>query len=363
MRQSIRIGLLLALLTLIGVLLPLGTVQAEFGTNWTAEYFDNRFLEDDPVEVDTGINGIDFDWGDDSPIDELDDDDFSIRFSSTQTFAAGTYEFVLTSDDGARVYIDGVLVLDRFIGRALTTDRFTQVLTAGSHSLVVEYFEGEDQASIEFQWFLISAGAVVTGTPTPLGTPASTGPTATPGPTLPPATLQFSGPTATLTIVRGLALRTGPYTGATMITTLLTGVTYGVDARSNGEGVYPWYRITTTTGQVGWASGRYLTLSVDPNTLPFAGSIFDEINGAPETGVTATTTGTFNLRPAPSERPERIGQVVYGETVQIIGRTVQAGTNRWYQVRRVQADGQVGWISATEGYLRIDGDVRNVPVR
>jgi uncharacterized protein YraI len=352
--------LILLLLFIPLLLLPFDSVRAEFGTNWTAEYFDNRDLSGSPEETVTGINGINFDWGDGRPTDEVDEDDFSARFSSIQTFSAGTYEFVLTSDDGARVYIDGVLVLDRFVGRAETTDRFTQTLIAGSHSLIVEYFEGDDQALISFQWFLVSAESV-TGTVT--DSSFSTGPTSTPGPTLPPPTLVFTGPTATLFQVKGLALRTGPYTGATLITVIETGRAYGVDARSEAEGVYPWYRITTTTGRVGWASGRYLNISVDPNELPFAGSVFDDIGGAPETGVTALTRTTFNLRPGPSDRPERTAQVVYGETVQIIGRTVQAGFTKWYQVRRVQADNQVGWISATEGYLEITGDIRDVPVR
>jgi len=349
--------ILLALLfftTLLLAALSTTVARAEFGTNWTAQYYNNRNLDGNPARTESGINGINFNYGTGSPNNDVDDDDFSIRFSSTQTFAGGTYEFVLSSDDGARVFIDGVLVLDRWVSRPLTTDRFTQTLAAGNHNLVVEYFENNDQASIQFQWFLVSGGGgfVTPGafiTPGFFSTPF--GPTVTPVPT---------GPQAVLTYVRGLALRTGPYLGATFVTTLKRDVSYSVSGRNNSEGVYNWYLLTTPDGRQGWASGRYLQVNVDILTLPEVGSIFDQIDGAPHLGVVAWTRTVLNMRARPSTRTAVVSQTGIGEPFELIGRTVQANTDQWYQVRRAPT-GEVGWISAA--WVTVRGEINAVPIR
>ncbi|MCA0452451.1 MAG: right-handed parallel beta-helix repeat-containing protein [Chloroflexi bacterium] len=145
---------------------------ATFGINWSAAFFASSNLTGTAVNV-SGINGLNFNWGSGLPIVNgnavpgMPADNFSARFTSTQSFAAGTYNFVASSDDGVRVYIDGVLRLDKFFGRPLTTDQFSVTLTTGTHNLVVEYFEGIDTASLQLNWSL-NGGApnVVTSTAT-----------------------------------------------------------------------------------------------------------------------------------------------------------------------------------------------------
>ncbi len=340
-------------LMLVLTLLPSALVRADFGTNWTAQYYDNKDLSGDPVQTDNGINGINFNWGSGKPISKVDSDKFSIRYTSTQTFGQGTYEFILSSDDGARIFIDGNLVLDRFVSRPLTTDRFQQTLSAGDHSLKVEYFENTDNASIQFQWFLVSAAT----TPVVVLTPG-VGTVVTPAG--PAATIAPSGPQASLTFVRGLALRTGPYLGATMITTLTRDTTYNVLGRNRSEGIYNWYLIQTSDGRQGWASGRYLDLNVDVNAVPEVGSVFDTINDAPDIGALAIPRAVMILRKGPSVRAEEIGKIGYGEVVQLIGRTVQANTNQWFQVRR-PSTGEVGWIYAP--WVTAKGEINQVPIR
>jgi hypothetical protein len=164
MRKSLGVLILIAL-----VLVALVAVQADFGTNWSAEYFDNPNLQGSPVYTESAPNGINFNWGTGSPNAAVPVDFFSARFTSTQTFNQDWYLFSVTSDDGVRVFIDSVLVLDRFIGRPQTTDTFQREMTAGDHTIVVEYFEGIDLAALQFQYFQIN----VPSTPVPTTDPCT----------------------------------------------------------------------------------------------------------------------------------------------------------------------------------------------
>lgn len=337
------------LVTLLALAIGAATVLADFGTNWTAQYFNNPSLAGTPVITEAAPNGVNFNWGVGSPSPSIPPDQFSARFSSAQNFGGGTYEFVLTSDDGIRLLIDNVLVLDRFINRSLTTDRVQVQLTPGIHNLVVEYFEGIDQAAVQVQWQQIGGPtAMPTSGPAPMFTPFGT-PFATPG---------YTGPIATVSGPKGLALRTGPFLGASFITTLPGGASYPVLARNEDEGIFNWY-LLQVDDRIGWASGRFLQTSVDPLTLPLQGSIFDQIDGAPDRGVTATTRAQMNIRTRPSERAPVIGQIPWGGQATVIGRTVQAGTDRWYQIRL--DDGRVGWIAAP--WVTIRGERLALPIR
>lgn len=352
-RRFAHLGWIIALVVIFALIgVSLISAQSGFGSGWTVQYFNNAELGGTPVLTQTLPGGINFNWGTAAPDPVVPSDNFSARFTSVQNLIGGTYEFALQSDDGARVYIDNVLVLDRWGGRILTTDTFQVNLTTGAHTFVVEYQELTDQAAIIFQWFLLSS---VPGT----GTPGSGGGgifiTATPFGT-PPPTMVYTGPLATVTGVRGLALRTGPYVGASFITTLPGDSAWPVYARNTDEGLYNWY-LLEVNGRRGWASGRFLTISVNRELLPVQGSVFDEIDGATDLGVQAIPRAVMIMRRRPSERTERIGTIPWGGVASLIGRTVQAGTDRWYQVRY---EGVVGWIAAP--WVTVVGERFAVPV-
>ncbi len=359
-----RSGGWLGLVGMVGVvlaLLPLALAKADFGTNWTALFYNNPSLSDAPVVTQSSLPGVNFNWGSGSPAAGVNSDDFSARFTSTQTFAGGSYDFVVTADDGVRVLIDGQLVLDRFYARPLTTDRFSQTLTPGAHSLTVEYFEDGDQAQVQFQWFQTSAPVQPTAILPPVIVPTfilTPGVVPTFGPTPSPTP---SGPQAIISYVRALALRTGPYLGATYVTRIdRSQPSYNVLGRNNSEGVYNWYLIQTGDGRQGWGSGRYLDLTVDVNQVPEISSIFDQINDAPDIGVVAIPRSVMILRQYPSTRASEIGRIGYGEYTQLIGRTVQANIDQWYQVRQVST-GLVGWIYAP--WVTVHGEIHQVPIR
>ncbi len=345
MKTSRGVLVLLLTLTFLLALLPGLIVRAEFGVNWSATFFPSNNLTGTGVPV-TGINGINFNWGEGAPIVNgvqvpgIGTDNFSARFTSTQTFAAGTYDFVVASDDGVRVFIDGAVVLDKFVNRALTTDTFTQTLTAGPHNLTVEYFDANNEAIIQVQWFIQGTG----------GTPGSV---FTPTPVI--TTVPLS---ASVVSVKGLAVRSGPYLGASLVTVARQGNAYGVLGRNTDEGgQFTWYLLQVGE-KVGWSSGRYLQFTVDPGGVPVQGTVFEQIDGAPDTGVIAAPRSVMNFRRRPSQRAALLAQIPWGAELQLLGRTIQGGQNFWFQVRYGD---QVGWIFAP--YVAVRGNINDVPIR
>lgn len=154
---------------------------------------------------------------------------------------------------------------------------------------------------------------------------------------------------ARLTFVKGLALRSGPYLGATMLGILRRDKDYPVLAMNGGDGGgnFNWYLVVDVDNErIGWASGRYLILKGDPN-IPFTQTIFDQIDNAKDVKARLTIFGNVNIRARPSERMPVIHTTAYGTELEVIGRTQQAGITQWVQVRFYDTNtGRpiVGWV-------------------
>ncbi len=347
----------LIVVTLIIAAVPMLTVQADYGTNWQGTFFPSADLSGTGTQI-AGINGLNFNWGagkpnvnGDVPIANCPNspsctDNFSARFTSSQNLTPGQYNFVVSSDDGVRLYINGALVLDKFIGRVLTTDTISVSITTTPVNLTVEYMDLVDQAILQVQWFLVSSGA----TPFP-------GQTLVYG-TAAPITTAVPAFTITVAGVKAEALRTGPYLGASLIGEVGAGTPIAPLARNKDEGIYNWYLVNTGT-KTGWISGRYVTITGDLNSVPLQSTVFEQIDGAPDVGVLAVPRAVMNLRRRPSIRSAKIGDVAWGAETALIGRTIQGGRNFWLQVRL--STGEVGWIAAP--WVSIRGDVNGVPIR
>jgi uncharacterized protein YraI len=327
--------------------------QSGFGTGWTAQYFNNTTLSGSPVFTETLGGGINFNWGTGSPNPLVPVDNFTARYTSVQLFAQGTYEFVASSDDGIRVYIDNVLVLDRFFGRVLTTDRFQQTLTAGSHSLTVEYLELIDQAIVQFQWLQVS-GVATPGVPPTFGPAPTVGPTPTatripptPLPPIPPGAL-----TGTVIRAQVLLVRGAPYLGAPVVGRVLRGQTYAVVGRDEDA---RWF-LLQLSGTQGWVWGYYLFVNGNEFNAPIRSPFVVQGDPAALTGVVGQTSATLRLRAEPNTVSMQIGRIPWGDLLPIIGRT--PGSD-WYQV---VFRGTTGWV-ASEFVNIIEGDINSVPVR
>ena len=117
----------------------------------TADYFQGQDLK---TLVTTRTDaGVDFDWKA-APLAGLGPENFSVRWTgSVQAGAGGDYTFVTTSDDGARLWVDGKQVIDDWNVHATRTDSATVRLAARSHHTIrMEYFQNTRDAVARLQW-------------------------------------------------------------------------------------------------------------------------------------------------------------------------------------------------------------------
>ncbi len=91
----------------------------------------------------TSINASSFhlDWGGGGPGNGVATDNFSAKWYGKFNFDAGTYRFHTYSDDGIRVYVDDVLVIDFWTDHGGTNYDVNRTMTAGEHTVRVEYYE------------------------------------------------------------------------------------------------------------------------------------------------------------------------------------------------------------------------------
>jgi YVTN family beta-propeller protein len=128
---------------------PAGT-----GTGLTASYFNNIALTGTPVL--TRNEAVDFGWGSGSPATGVVNiNNFSARWNGTFYAATtGSYRFQTVSDDGVRLWVNGVQVINNWSDHAATTNTSADVvLTAGRfYTIRMEYYEKGGQAVARLRW-------------------------------------------------------------------------------------------------------------------------------------------------------------------------------------------------------------------
>jgi LysM repeat protein len=123
---------------------------------WTGEYWNNRLLSGDPklTRKDALVN---FNFGTSGPGDGIGGTNFSVRWTRTRYFDPGTYRFYVNVDDGVRVWVDGVPIIDEWHDSAPTTYTAVRQLSAGNYKLQVDYYQHDGAAQIQFYPEKISA--------------------------------------------------------------------------------------------------------------------------------------------------------------------------------------------------------------
>ncbi|MDP2323502.1 MAG: LamG-like jellyroll fold domain-containing protein, partial [Gammaproteobacteria bacterium] len=118
-------------------------------------YFANMTLAGSPAgqRVDGPVN---FDWANGTPgVAGIGADNFSVRWEGFVTSSAtGNYTFRTRSDDGVRLYVNGVLVINNWTDHAATNNDSAPIaLTAGQrYPIVMEFYENGGQAVAQLSW-------------------------------------------------------------------------------------------------------------------------------------------------------------------------------------------------------------------
>ena len=138
---------------------------------WRGEYFNNQTLSGVPVLVRDDAN-INFEWLLGSPHPLVLDEGFSGRWTRSIYFEQGDYKFDLFRDDGMRLKIDGVTVFEKWqYGREWIS--LIKTMTAGQHTVQVEFFEIDGYSSAVFQYAKLPPVLTVSKTGTGSGTVTS----------------------------------------------------------------------------------------------------------------------------------------------------------------------------------------------
>ncbi|MGE3948104.1 MAG: HYR domain-containing protein [Blastocatellales bacterium] len=144
----------------VTVNLPQGTCIVPVASDrWKGEYFTNRTLSGNPSMIrDDGNGPINFEWlfGSPNAACGIGTDNFSVRWTREVDLPAGLYRFTTSTDDGVRLYVDGQLRIDKFIDQAETTYEADVVLTAGKHTIRLEYFENAGAATARLSWVALN---------------------------------------------------------------------------------------------------------------------------------------------------------------------------------------------------------------
>jgi len=144
------VGRSLLALALLALVLPVWSASAAVPA-FRGEYYNNRSLVGAPALVrdDAEVN---FNWGAGSPGSPVHADDFSARWTNSVNLAAGTYRFTVRADDGIRLWVDDALIIDRWVLQPATTYTADRTLSAGYHSVRMEYFEASGDAVAQLSW-------------------------------------------------------------------------------------------------------------------------------------------------------------------------------------------------------------------
>lgn len=106
-----------------------------------------------PAQTRTDAN-IQFDWANGAPMAGIPNDNFSARWRGRVLApSTGTYTFSTETDDGLRLWVDGVLLIDKWVNQGTTKYSNTISLTAGQlYEVEMHYFDNYAGAVARLLW-------------------------------------------------------------------------------------------------------------------------------------------------------------------------------------------------------------------
>lgn len=118
-------------------------------TGWQASYWNNTTLSGAPTLIRQELT-LNYDWGFRAPGPQVENDSFSARWVKSETLPEGTYRFSGIADDGIRVWINDIQIIDAWELAGQQTVSAEIYLDAGTYETRVEYVEYGGIASIRF---------------------------------------------------------------------------------------------------------------------------------------------------------------------------------------------------------------------
>ena len=98
------------------------------------------------------VDHIRYDWGNGTPDASINSDNFSIRWEGVFAFNGGEKSFFARTDDGMRVWIDDIQLLDKWFPQGATTYYLRHTPSANPHRMRVEYYEQGGGATARWGW-------------------------------------------------------------------------------------------------------------------------------------------------------------------------------------------------------------------
>jgi uncharacterized protein YraI len=318
------------------------------GGSWSASYWNNRDLSGNPVLV-RQESAIDHDWKGLSPDPVVNVDNFSARWVRTYNFAAGTYRFKASMDDGMRVWVDGMIIIDEWTDGKVRTVEAEVQLNNGPHKITVEYYEAGGKAVAGFTWEPVSGNSPPPGSmPPPPGS--------MPPPTMPmPPSGDVIYPVG---VVKSpyLNMRSGAGTNYPVVAVLQQGTEVYIIARSSGS---TWYLVQTHGGPTGWVKRYYIHTDFPYTSLPYAESMQKPAPMPPSNPsmqpMGVVNSGALNVRSGPGTNYRTIAVVSGGTNVLLIGRS---SGGSWLKIKI--PTGTVGWVNGY--YIDTSYPTQNLPV-
>jgi len=128
------------------------------GTGLLGKYYGNVTDTDNPFPGAPTLERtdpvIDFIWSGTGPGGGIGQQNYTVMWSGmVQPQFSQTYNFLLTSDDGSRMFINGNLLIDAWQPQAPTTTSNTITLVAQQYyNIEVDYFQAGGGAQVDLQW-------------------------------------------------------------------------------------------------------------------------------------------------------------------------------------------------------------------
>jgi regulation of enolase protein 1 (concanavalin A-like superfamily) len=116
------------------------------------EYYNNRDLTALVLQrVDATVN---FSWGSGAPDPRIGPDTFSVRWTGqVEAPSSGTYTFSTVSDDGVRLWVNDVQVINAWVDQASVRRSGTIALEAGRrYTIRMEFYENGGSAVARLEW-------------------------------------------------------------------------------------------------------------------------------------------------------------------------------------------------------------------